>query len=46
MKKRPVSGYIIPYLRSRVRLLITITASAAMAVLVLYLYRVPAESIF
>ena len=46
MKKRPVSGYIIPYLRSRVRLLITITASAGMAVLVLYLYRVPAESIF
>ncbi len=46
MKKRPVSGYIFPYLRSRVILLITITASAGMAVLVLYLYRVPAESIF
>ena len=46
MKKRPVSGYILPYLRSRIRVMITAAVSAALAVLVLYLYRVPAESIF
>ncbi len=46
MNKGPVSGYILPYLRSRIRIIITAAVSAAVAVLALYLYRVPGESIF